>query len=213
MGASPQGLAAVRADVDRYYTDRLGRFGATPMGVGWTCVPTQELRFVQLAKLFDFAAGFSVNDVGCGYGALLAYLRRRHKKASIDYLGLDLSQAMVDEARRKWNAVSGVQFALPGASYRRADYCVASGVFNIKLGHGRAAWEALVAETLEQMYDRCARGVAVNFLAQDDTLDDLPEHYRCAPALWEAHARQLGATVELLEGYGLPEFTLLLRRQ
>ena len=212
MSANPQ-LAAVYADVGRYYSDRVDRFGATPLGVGWTCVPTQELRFVQLAKLFDPSQRFSINDIGCGYGALLGYLRRRHKRTPVDYLGLDLSPAMVDQARRKWKAAPGVRFELPGADYRRADYCVASGIFNIKLDHDRAAWEEFVADTLEQMYARCTRGVAVNFLAQDDTLDDLPQHYRCAPAVWTAHARRVGAAVELLEGYGLPEFTLLLRRQ
>ena len=213
MAAGPDPLAALRADVDRYYSDRPGRFGPTPLGVGWTCLPTQELRFVQLAKLFDFGAGFSLNDIGCGYGALLAYLRRRHRKTPVDYLGLDLSQAMVDEGRRKWRSAGGVQFAVPDGIYRDADYCVASGIFNVKLGHDRAAWEQFVATTMTEMYGRSRRGMAVNFLAANETLDDVPEHYRCAPGPWMDHARAMGACVELLADYGMPEFTLLLRRQ
>jgi SAM-dependent methyltransferase len=206
-------LGAVRADVDRHYSDRLGRFGATPLGVGWTCLPTQELRFVQLAKLFDFGTGFSLNDVGCGYGALLAYLRRRHRKTPIDYLGLDLSQAMVDEGRRMWRSKAGVQFDVPAGPYRSADYCVASGIFNVKLGHGRDTWERFVAATIFEMYERCRRGVAVNFLARSKDLDEVPEHYRCEPQPWIDRAQSLGASVEVLAGYGMPEFTLLLRRQ
>ena len=213
MPAAVDPLAALRADVDRYYSDRLGRFGATPLGVGWTCVPTQELRFVQLAKLFDFSAGFSLNDIGCGYGALLAYLRRRHKKAPVDYLGLDLSQAMVDEGRRMWQSSRGVQFAVPTGAYRGADYCVASGIFNVKLGHSRATWEEFVAGTISEMYSRCTLGTAVNFLAESEALDDVKEHYRCEPGPWIDHARSLGASVELLASYGMPEFTLLLRRE
>lgn len=207
------GLSTVRADVDRYYSGRLGRHGATPLGVGWTCVPTQELRFVQLAKLFDLSKGFSVNDVGCGYGALLGYLRKRHRKASIDYLGLDLSQAMVDEARRRWKAVDSAQFVLSGDAYRRADYCVASGIFNVKLGHDRSTWETFIAETLAQMYANSRRGMAVNFLLKDKTLDEIPELYRCPSSRWVDHCRRLGASVEMRNNYGMPEFTLLLRRQ
>ena len=213
MAAVPDPLVALRADVDRYYTGRLGRFGPTPLGVGWTCLPTQELRFVQLAKLFDFSAAFSLNDIGCGYGALLAYLRRRHRKTPVDYLGLDLSQAMVDEGRRKWRSAGGVQFAAPAGIYRSADYCVASGIFNVKLGHDRAAWERLVATTMTEMYGRSRRGMAVNFLAANEALDDVTEHYRCAPGPWMDHAQAMGASVELLADYGMPEFTLLLRRQ
>lgn len=212
MTAASARLAALREDVGRYYSDRLGRFGATPLGVGWTCVPTQELRFVQIAKLFD-ADTFSLNDIGCGYGALLAYLRKRHRIAQVDYLGLDLSKDMVEEAQRKWKKAAGARFAISSDTYRVADYCVASGIFNVKLGHDRTTWERFVSQTLAQMFDRCQRGVAVNFLRDDPGLDDVAEHYRCTPGPWSAYARTLGASVELREGYGMPEFTLLLRRQ
>jgi SAM-dependent methyltransferase len=211
MTAASEELAAVRSDVGRYYSEQLGRFGATPLGVGWTCLPTQELRFVQLARLFE-AGTFSLNDIGCGYGALLAYLRRRRRATRIDYLGLDLSEPMVEAARRKWKHVPGARFATAAGTYREADYCVASGVFNVKLGHDRGTWERLVAQTMDQMYGRSRRGMAVNFLREDAALDDLAEHYRCTPDPWIAHARRLGASVELRSGYGMPEFTLLLRR-
>jgi SAM-dependent methyltransferase len=211
MTAASERLTAVRSDVGHYYSDRLGRFGATPLGVGWTCLPTQELRFVQLAALFD-AETFSLNDVGCGYGALLAYLRKRRRNARIDYLGLDLSTAMVEAAQRKWKTTAGARFAIPTDAYRVADYCVASGIFNVKLGHDRTTWERFVAQTIAEMYDRCRHGVAVNFLRDDAALDDVAEHYRCTPDPWIARGRSLGASVELRDGYGMPEFTLLLRR-
>lgn len=213
MSQARPGLSAVRAEVDRYYSDRLGRHGATPLGVGWTCLPTQELRFVQVARLFDFSKSFSLNDVGCGYGALLGYLRRRHKKASINYLGLDLSQAMIDQARRQWKTVDSARFALSGRACRRADYCVASGIFNVKLGHDRSTWDEFIGETLAEMYANSRLAMAVNFLAEDKTLDEIPELYRCRPAGWIDYCRQLGAAVELRDSYGMPEFTLLLRRQ
>lgn len=212
MTGPSEPLAAVRGDVGRYYSDRLGRFGPTPLGVGWTCLPTQELRFVQLAKLFGGDGTFSLNDIGCGYGALLAYLRKRHRSARVDYLGLDLSQAMVDEAQRKWKKAAGARFAVSADSYRVADYCVASGIFNVRLAHDRTMWERFVSQTIAQMYGRCRHGAAVNFLAEDAGLDDVAEHYRCTPHTWTAFARTLGASVELRDGYGMPEFTLLLRR-
>lgn len=212
MNPSAAGLRAIRADIGHYYSCQIARHGATPLGVGWTCVPTQELRFVQLVRLFDFSHAFSVNDVGCGYGALFGFLRRRHRKAVIDYLGLDLSQAMVDAARRRWRSAPMARFAIPGAADRQADYCVASGIFNVKLGHDRCAWEQFVADTLAQMYSAARVGVAVNFLQEDETLDRVPQLYRCPPQPWVEHCQRLGASVELRSGYGMPEFTLMLRR-
>lgn len=212
MAAASKPLATVRGHVARYYSERISQFGATPLGVGWTCLPTQELRFVQLSKLIE-GDRFSLNDIGCGYGALLSYLRKRRPILRVDYLGLDLSTAMVQAAQYKWKHVGSARFAMASGTYRVADYCIASGVFNVKLGHERGTWERFVAHTVGQMYRRCRSGVAVNFLREDPALDDRAEHYRCVPERWIEHARGLGASVQLLEGYGMPEFTLLLRRR
>ena len=62
-------LAAVHTGISDYYTAKIRKFGATPLGVDWTCLPTQELRFVQLLKVCDFTSPLSLNDLGCGYGA------------------------------------------------------------------------------------------------------------------------------------------------
>ena len=206
------GATTGREEVERYYSGLLRRYGATPLGVGWTCMPTQHLRFVQLAKLFDQRAGFSLNDVGCGYGALLGFLRQRHQNTAIDYLGLDLSRPMVETAARKWKKVPGARFAVSGDGCRVADYCIASGVFNVKLSQDRSAWEECVARTLAEMYGNCRLGMAMNFLADDPDLDEVPELYRCSPQRWVEFGQRLGARVEINSKYGMSEFTLLLRR-
>ena len=81
-------LSTVHPDIEAYYSRKVLRYGATPLGVDWSCVPTQELRFVQLLKLFDTKVAFSVNDIGCGYGALLTIMSARFKRLSIDYWAL-----------------------------------------------------------------------------------------------------------------------------
>ena len=117
-------LDEVYRTIEAYYSSAVAKHGATPRGVDWTCVATQELRFVQLVKICDFATPFSLNDAGCGYGALLAYLSRRHPAAVIDYLGTDLSPAMIRHAKRRWRR-PGVRFVVAGASPRLADYSLA----------------------------------------------------------------------------------------
>ena len=119
---------------------------------------------------------------------------------------------MVDEGRRQWAGKEHARFELSGAAYRAADYCVASGIFNVRMGHDRATWEALVAQTLQEMYAGCRVGAAANFLLEHGELDDIPELYRCRPGPWIEFCKGLGASVELHDNYGMLEFTLVLRR-
>ena len=67
---------------------------------------------MQLMKLCDLPEFFSLNDLGCGYGALLAYLAKRHSEAKIDYLGIDLSPAMVRRAKRLWRNQKDAKFVV-----------------------------------------------------------------------------------------------------
>ena len=76
--------------------------------VDWTCVATQEMRFVQLLKLCDFGLPFTINDLGCGYGALASFLDWWHGASGVDYLGIDLSREMVRRARQQWRGIDRV---------------------------------------------------------------------------------------------------------
>jgi len=207
-------LTTVYAGIDCYYTERLQRYGSTPRGVDWTCSASQELRFVQLMKLCDFEVPFSLNDVGCGYGALVGYLARRHARAEIDYLGIDLAAAMVRRARPMWRTHGWATFITGNAAPRPADYSVASGIFNVKLDQSRRLWERFVAVTLDNMHATSRKGFAVNFM-----LAQLPSShhargtnlYRCLPEKWGRHCeREFGSSVAIIDGYGQAEFTLLV---
>ena len=206
-------LADVYAGIERYYSARVAKYGATPPGVDWTCMPTQELRFVQLLKLCDFAEPFSLNDLGCGYGALLAYLARSHARANVDYLGIDLSAAMIRRARRLWRNHDQATFVVANDSRRIADYSVASGIFNVILDQPVRLWQHFVATTLSRMHATSRRGFAVNFMTRPARGKAArPGLYCISPEPWIRYCEQkLGAKVELITEYGLREFTLLAR--
>lgn len=206
-------LAGLYLNIEQYYTQKVKTHGATPLGVDWPCLPTQELRFVQILRLCDFAAPFSLNDIGCGYGAMLAFLAKRHRGKTIDYLGVDLSPAMIAKAHQRWRKRSDARFVVANASARMADYSVASGIFNVKLNQPESLWTQFIETTLAAMRTTSRRGFAVNFLAplaQGATVR--PELYRVAPAVWARYCEQaFGAAVEVLENYGMREYSLLVR--
>ena len=213
-GPSDGTLRNVLADVEAYYSARVAKHGATPLGVDWSCWASQNLRFVQLLKLCDFSGPFALNDIGCGYGALAAYLAMRHATTEIDYLGVDLSQAMVRRARRRF-AGSARRFVVATSCPRVADYSVASGVMNVTLGHPRKVWEDFVATILRDMRRASRRGFSINFknATAGSDADDLADGlYRTTPQRWIDFCEgELDCSVETVDGYGMREFTLLIR--
>jgi SAM-dependent methyltransferase len=218
-GRSGDEVQRIRSGVEAYYGARVAKYGATPLGVDWSCEATQSLRFVQLLKICDFSTPFSLNDLGCGYGALCAFLAMRYPDFGIDYLGVDLSKAMVGRARRRF-AMTGRRFAVGQASPRLADYSVASGTMNVNVGYPRAVWEDFVAAMLRDMRRTSRRGFSVNFMSDAVPASEAPDDsraarlYRTSPARWVGYCENvLGCSVETLDNYGMKEFTLLLRCQ
>ncbi len=204
------------SDVEAYYGARVAKFGATPLGVDWSCQATQSLRFVQLLKVCDFAAPLTLNDIGCGYGALCAFLDLRYPDTGIDYLGVDLSHAMISRARRRFRRTDR-HFVVGAASSRVADYSVASGVMNVNVGYSHAAWEDFVATMLRDMRRTSRRGFSVNFMSDASAASEAPDDsastrlYRTTPERWIPYCENtLGCSVETLDNYGMREFTLLL---
>src|SRR5687767_14946830 len=109
--------------VERYYTGRFAEHGATARGVDWNSPESQELRFAQLLKACEGAEEpFSLNDYGCGYAALVPYLEREGYE--VRYCGFDLSDAMLEHARRAYGDRPEVTFVQQEADLPPADYTV-----------------------------------------------------------------------------------------
>jgi SAM-dependent methyltransferase len=199
--------------VETYYTAKLDKYGTSPQGVDWSCQATQWLRFVQLLKACDFATAFSLNDLGCGYGELASFLHQRYPQASIDYLGIDLSSAMVQRARRRHRRDASTRFTVGRTCKRQADYTVASGIMNVMLGYPVPIWESFLRDILVEMHHGSLRAFAVNFCSARRP-DVSPDELYCSdPAPWVRYCEEeLSCSVEIVRDYGLREFTLFARK-
>src|SRR5258707_10030322 len=65
------------SNVEQYYTAKLAEHGPRARGVDWSSESSQLLRFEKLLEVCDLSVPFSLIDYGCGYGALLPFLRER----------------------------------------------------------------------------------------------------------------------------------------
>jgi SAM-dependent methyltransferase len=207
-------MRGIRNRVRAYYSQAIERHGPVPLGVDWSSAASQYLRFLQLLKICDFDRPFSLNDFGCGYGALLEYLALRHRDARIAYVGIDLSSEMIAAARKRWGRRPHAAFRVASRCTTMADYSIASGVFNVRLGQPAETWEAYVEQIIRDLCDHSRIGFAVDFMLPHDNEPMERELYRTSKSRWVTFCRRkLGCAVRPLSNYGLREFTLLVRKR
>lgn len=200
-------------EVATYYAEKLAEHGDTPRGVDWNGEGGQRLRFEQLCKIIDQSApNFSLNDLGCGYGALLDYLRDTH--ATCAYLGVDVSPEMIKAAQQRHANADQGRFVTSAEPDQMADYGVASGIFNVRLGRTDAEWFDYVQGTLDVLDRTSSLGFAFNCLTSYSDEDKKRDYlYYADPCrLFDLCKRRYSRQVALLHDYGLYEFTILVRK-
>ncbi|MGB6019293.1 MAG: class I SAM-dependent methyltransferase [Sulfurimonadaceae bacterium] len=190
-----------RIDNHKYYTTTLQRHGNTAEGVHWNSQTTQYKRFEVLLGMIDLSEGDSVVDVGCGFADLYLYMQ---EKSSVprSYVGLEIMESMVEEARKKVECdirVCDVLYdPLP-----EADYYICSGAMNI-----------LTRDETYSFITRCLnasrKGFVFNMLEGEDE-SMVYNYYR--PKEIEAIAKELGAAFQMTKGYLPRDFTVLLLKE
>lgn len=199
-----------RTKVERYYSGRFAEHGASARGVDWNSTESQELRFEKLLEIVLGTGRISMNDYGCGYGALAEFLTRSGR--DVDYTGFDLSSAMLEHARASH---PHARFVDNEGGLKRADYTVASGIFNVRLDVAIDAWHEYALETIDRLDASSRRGFAFNMLTSysdaDRIRDDL--YYGDPSFFFDYCKTRYARNVALLHDYGLYEFTLLVRKE
>jgi SAM-dependent methyltransferase len=200
----------IESAVAGYYTRALARHGPTHRGVDWSSHESQELRFDTLLDGVDWSGGPSLLDFGCGCGALATHLDVRGLVC--DYVGYDIAPAMIDAAQEAFAGRADRRFTCDGDGLEPTDLVVASGIFNVRLETPPAIWEGYVEETLERLTRLARRRLAFNMLppASPPELARPDLHY-ADPARIITYCAELGREASLRDGYGLWEFTVIVR--
>ena len=199
-------------DVANYYRETLTTHGASPLGVDWNGVESQELRFKQLCQVVSEEKSFSMNELGCGYGALNSYLRSLG--FDYQYNGFDVCEDMIDIAVKRYGADNNASFAVASTPSEVADYGVASGIFNVKLNHTAAEWLAYVENTINTLDQTSKKGFAFNCLTDYSDKEKMRDYlYYADPGyMFNLCKSRYSRNVALLHDYELYEFTVIVRK-
>jgi SAM-dependent methyltransferase len=209
---SPNDRTAIVDKVRGYYGERMALHGPVARGVDWKSEESQELRFKQLLEIVpEGRRFFSLNDYGCGYGALRQYLCARGYACA--YRGFDVSSPSLAAARAANPDADSAAFVDDEARLAPAQYTVASGIFNVKLDVDVEEWHEYMLETIERLAAMSLEAFAFNVLStSSEPARRRPDLYYADPlVLFRFCQEQLSPHVALLHDYGLFEFTVIVR--
>jgi len=192
-------------DARSFFEDRYRRFGPGPKALDWS-EEGQRRRFQVLAGVGDMS-GWSVLDLGCGFGDLLSFLVTPFP--SIAYHGVDFSRPILEEARRRhaeasFDELDVVRDRIPGLY----DVVLSSGLHNLETGTNDEDMERLLAKA----WGACRIAVAVNMLSARARSRTEGRHYY-EPGRFLGLAQSLAPFVVLRHDYLPHDFTLYLYRE
>ena len=186
-----------RMENSRYYDKVVERHGVSAQGVHWNSKATQYKRFDALCCMIDLQANDVLVDAGCGFAELVFYLQKQ-KITVGKYIGLEMMEVMVEEARKRSDLDVRVCDVLHDP-LPKADYYICSGAMNI-----------LTREETELFIKRCfeasQKGFVFNLLEGEDA-SLLYNHYY--PHEIKKIAETLDADFILKQGYLPRDFSVL----
>jgi len=195
--------------VDRH-RDSVTRFGHHPYALYWSSKEIQELRFKVLSEI-GIESGQCILDVGCGFGDLHTWLQQQ--AIEVDYIGLDLSPDLLQQARILH---PDGQF-LEGELFDRGllddsgeetlfDWVVLSGAMNENLHDDGAYARKMIA----RMFEVCRKGLAFNMLnANAIQAHDLQS---VDPVEMLEFCQSLSVNCQLRDDYLRNDFTIYMRK-
>jgi SAM-dependent methyltransferase len=197
------------------YTTNLAEHGVSSRSVGWPDADAQVLRFEKLAHLVAVdrpSRPVTVNDWGCGYGALFGFLDGLPGVELERYVGYDVSEEML-AAAREHVPDARAEWVLGSEVTQEADFSFVSGTFNVRMEAGDEAWERYIREVLRLLHARSRRGFAFNLLTSyvDWHKDDL--FYADPAAFFSFCKSELSRFVTLLHDYPLYEWTIVVLKE
>jgi SAM-dependent methyltransferase len=203
---------SIRSRVQQYYEAKIQTHGPTARGVDWNSPESQQMRFGKLFNVIDRSFPFTVNDFGCGYGALADYLQKEAQP--VQYFGFDISPLMIARAKELHAAANWITFVDQESELPEADYTVASGIFNVKLDTSAVEWEKYILETLGTINALSRNGFAFNVLTKYSDPEFMrPDLYYADPLfLFDYCKTNFSRFVALRHDYPLYEFTILVRK-
>lgn len=147
-------------EIEKHYESLFTAHGDSPAAMQWSSRASQERRMRILSAVGDISTA-KLLDFGCGTGHLLNLLRAECGFTG-EYVGYDLCENTLDEARRKFPQTRFERRDVLADGMREDfDYVLINGVFNNQVSDN---WRWMTA-TVRELYSHVRCACAFNALS------------------------------------------------
>ena len=150
--------------LSKIYYQRFQKYGAKPQGSFWVSQTRQEQRFKiiidEICKI-NKSKKIELSDVGCGYGALVTFIKSSGICKSVNYLGYDISQGLITQCKNEFSDL-WVNFAVGTFPAVATQYCVMSGTYNMSATVNITEWENYVLASLLKCWQNTSEAMVFN---------------------------------------------------
>ena len=155
--------------ISNIYNKRFDNYNNTPKGVFWNSKLSQDLRLnIILDKILKIAKSeeFSIADVGCGYGRLYEVIKERNLDGKVQYYGFDINQKLINFCKINKD-FKNVEFAISALPFKKTDYVVMSGTYNLTPTNNILLWEDYIIKNLTSNWKLVEKAMIFNCLIKE----------------------------------------------
>lgn len=202
----------ISARLEQHYDMTFRTRGATSDGVDWGPDETKlERRYALMLEVAARTAktDWSILDVGCGFGGLLEFLRRRGVNPA--YTGVEISQSMIDWAQAN---IAGARFIqgdfLQWETEETFDFVICNGILTQKLDTPALEMDAYASNLIKKMFRQCNVGIAFNIMTTKSNFYSNNLYYRNPGEVMSWCLSEITPYVKIDHTYPYYEFTTYL---
>jgi SAM-dependent methyltransferase len=189
--------------IEKFYTDNFNKYGKNLKSIGWSNKKDQILRFNKIFSGVEYK-NKSILDVGCGFGDLYFFLRKKNKDINFKYSGIDITPNFVEITKERLsltnsNIYCGEVFNLN----KKFDIVVASGSMSYNFKGAKNKNLLLI----KKMYEITKKVLSMNFMSSYSDFE-LKKNLHYNPEEMFQFAKRLSPKVNLIHDYNLYEFTI-----
>lgn len=211
----PSQLPDVLVNVAHTFNLGIRTFGAHHKALAWHDAERMQRRFDIFAGLImdiPEERPISVNDHGCGYGAMFDSFKNLKAMKHGRYYGYDISPDMIVEARKRIPDPRA-EFLVSHVATEEADYSFVSGTWNMKMWAKNDEWRDFVYENLRDLWSKTRVALGFNMLSTTNPAHHEETLYYADPAhMIEFCRRELSPNVRRVDRLEPREFVVFLLR-
>ena len=155
--------------ISNIYNKRFNNYNNTPKGELWNSKLSQDLRLnIILDKILKIAKSeeFSIANVGCGYGRLYEVIKERNLDGKVQYYGFDINQKLINFCKNNKD-FKNVEFAISALPFKKTDYVVMSGTYNLTPTNNILLWEDYIIKNLTSNWKLVEKAMIFNCLIKE----------------------------------------------